>query len=51
MTTATSATTWRASPDTYRADESFELPRLTRAFAVDELYAEILDTDGRSLLR
>jgi hypothetical protein len=42
---------WRDEPDVYRAGESFELPRLTRAIAVDEIYDGILDAAGRSLLR
>jgi hypothetical protein len=35
----------------YRDGESFELPRLTRAIAVDEGYDGILDAGGRSRLR
>ena len=31
--------------------ESFELPRLTRAISVGEVYDDILDGAGRSLLR
>jgi Uma2 family endonuclease len=42
---------WRDQPDVYRDGESFELPRLTRAIAVDEVYDGILDVAGRSLLR
>ena len=42
---------WRDDPDTYRDGESFELPGLTRAIAVDEVYDDILDAGGRSLLR
>jgi Uma2 family endonuclease len=42
---------WRDEPDVYRGGESFELPRLTRAIAVDEVYDDILDGTGRSLLR
>jgi len=42
---------WRSEPDVYRDGESFELPRLTRAIAVDEVYDGILDAAGRSLLR
>ncbi len=42
---------WRDQPDVYRDGESFELPRLTRAIAVDEVYHDILDAAGRSLLR
>jgi len=42
---------WRDQPDVYRGGEAFELPGLTRAIAVDEIYDSILDTEGRSLLR
>ena len=42
---------WRDEPDMYRGGESFELPTLTRAIAVDEVYDDILDGTGRSLLR
>jgi Uma2 family endonuclease len=42
---------WRGEPDVYRNGESFELPGLMRAIAVDEVYDDILDTAGRSLLR
>jgi Uma2 family endonuclease len=42
---------WRDEPDVYRGGESFELPRLTRALTVDEVYDDILDGAGRSLLR
>jgi Uma2 family endonuclease len=42
---------WRDQPDVYRGGESFELPRLSRAIALDEVYDDILDADGRSLLR
>jgi Uma2 family endonuclease len=42
---------WRDAPDVYRDGERFELPRLTRTIAVDEVYDDILDGAGRSLLR
>jgi Uma2 family endonuclease len=42
---------WRDEPEVYRGGESFALPRLTRAIAVDEIYDDILDAAGRSLLR
>jgi Uma2 family endonuclease len=42
---------WRDAPDIYRDGERFELPRLTRTIAVDEVYDDILDGAGRSLLR
>jgi Uma2 family endonuclease len=41
---------WRDEPEVYRGGESFELPRLTRSIAVDEIYDGILDAAGRSLL-
>lgn len=42
---------WRDQPDVYLDGESFELPRLTRAISVDEVYDDILDGVGHSLLR
>jgi hypothetical protein len=42
---------WRDAPDVYRHGERFELPRLTRTIAVDEVYDDILDSAGHSLLR
>jgi Uma2 family endonuclease len=42
---------WRGEPDVYRDGESFELPRLTRAIALGEIYDDILDGGGRPLLR
>ena len=42
---------WRAEPDVYRDGESFDLPILTSAIAIDEVYDDILDREGRSLLR
>jgi Uma2 family endonuclease len=42
---------WRDAPDVYRDGERFELPRLTRTIAVDEVYDDILDGAGHSLLR
>jgi Uma2 family endonuclease len=41
---------WRDEPEQYRGGENFELPRLTRAIAVDEVYDGVLDPSGRSLL-
>jgi hypothetical protein len=35
----------------YRTGDGFELPALTRAIAVDEVYEGVLDESGRSLLR
>jgi Uma2 family endonuclease len=42
---------WRNEPDVYRDGESFELPGLTRAITVDEVYDDIIDAAGRSMLR
>ena len=42
---------WCAEPDVYRDGASFELPRLLSAITVDEVYDDILDTAGRSMLR
>ena len=42
---------WRDVPDVYRDGDGFDLPGLTRAIAVDEVYDDILDAGGRSLLR
>jgi Uma2 family endonuclease len=42
---------WRAEPDVYRDGDSFDLPSLTRSIAVGEIYDDILDDAGRSLLR
>jgi Uma2 family endonuclease len=41
---------WRAAPEGYRDSDSFDLPCLTRSIAVDEVYDDILDSAGRSLL-
>jgi Uma2 family endonuclease len=42
---------WRDEPDVYRSGDRFELPRLTRAMAIDEVYDDILDLAGHSMLR
>jgi Uma2 family endonuclease len=42
---------WRDEPDVYRDGESFELPGLTRAIAVHDVYDGLLDAAGHSLLR
>jgi hypothetical protein len=42
---------WRDVPGVYRDGDSFELPGLTRAIAVAEVYDGLLDAAGRSLLR
>jgi Uma2 family endonuclease len=41
----------RDEPDVYRDGDSFELPGLTKAIAVQEVYDGLLDAAGRSLLR
>ena len=47
----TEAGSWRTDPDLYRDGQSFELPTLSSAFAVADVYDGILDNDGHSLLR
>ena len=42
---------WADAPDVYGSGQSFELPRLVRAIAVDEVYDGVLDVVGFSLLR
>ncbi len=42
---------WSATPDTYRDGQTVELPTLTAAIAVADLYDGVLDADGRTLLR
>ena len=42
---------WMPDAEVYRDGERFELPRLTEAILVSELYDTILDPAGRSLLR
>lgn len=42
---------WRGEPDVYRDGQGFELPGLTRAIEVKEVYDGLLDAAGRSLLR
>jgi Uma2 family endonuclease len=42
---------WRDEPDVYRDGDSFELPGLTRAIAISEVYDGLLDAAGHSLLR
>ncbi len=42
---------WRPDPDVYRDGQSFELPTLSRAIAVGEVYEGVLDAAGRSLLK
>jgi Uma2 family endonuclease len=41
---------WLRAPDEYRDGHSFELPGLSGAIAVADVYAGILDEAGRSLL-
>jgi Uma2 family endonuclease len=42
---------WGSEPEVFRSGASFELPGLTRAITVNEIYDDILDDAGRSLLR
>jgi Uma2 family endonuclease len=42
---------WPDEPDVHGDGERFELPRLTRTISVGEIYDDILDSAGRSLLR
>jgi Uma2 family endonuclease len=42
---------WRDQPEVYRDGESFQLPSVSSAVAVDAIYDGILDAAGRSLLR
>ena len=42
---------WRTDPDIYRDDQSFELPTLSSAIMVAEVYDGIVDAAGGSLLR
>lgn len=41
---------WRSAPDVYRDGEAFELPTLSQAIAIAEIYDGLLDRDGQSLL-
>ncbi len=42
---------WRDVPEVYTSEQSFELPGLAQPIAVNEVYDDILDAAGRSLLR
>jgi Uma2 family endonuclease len=42
---------WRVDADVYRDSQSFELPVLSSAIAVADIYDGILGADGRSLLK
>ena len=42
---------WRDAPDSYERGESFSLPASMAPISVEEIYHDVLDTDGRSLLR
>ena len=42
---------WGAEPDVYDDGATFKLPTLTAAIAVSDVYEDILQPDGRSLLR
>jgi Uma2 family endonuclease len=41
---------WRVAPDVYASGDAVPLPILTSAIAVDDVYDNILDDDGRSRL-
>ncbi len=42
---------WPAEARSYRDSDAFDLPSLTRSISVSEIYDDILDSGGRSLLR
>lgn len=42
---------WTARPESYAAGESFLLPALSQPISVDDVYDDVLDREGRSLLR
>ncbi|MEZ4220762.1 MAG: Uma2 family endonuclease [Polyangiaceae bacterium] len=42
---------WRASPETFAEGQRLALPGLSADLGVDDLYENILDAEGRSLLR
>jgi Uma2 family endonuclease len=42
---------WQLQADTYLSGDSFSLPTLMRPMSVDDVYHDILDAEGRSLLR
>lgn len=42
---------WRSGPDAYSSGESFELLRLSSPIGVDDIYQDILDAAGHSLLK
>jgi Uma2 family endonuclease len=42
---------WPLSPEVYGGGDSFALPALTAAIAIDDIYHDVLDEQGRSLLR
>jgi Uma2 family endonuclease len=42
---------WLEEPEVYRLGDRFVLPGLTAPISVDEIYDDILDASGRSLLR
>lgn len=47
----TEAGTWPSAPAVYVNGQAFELPSLLGPITVAEVYADILDADGRSLIR
>jgi Uma2 family endonuclease len=42
---------WGTKPDVYTGGAAFELPALSAPVAVDNIYSDILDAGGRTLLR
>ena len=42
---------WRDQPEVYAAGDRFDLPGLTQSITVDDIYDDILDAAGHSLLR
>ncbi len=42
---------WGSDPDRYASGDAFALPALEKPIGVDDVYRDILDAEGRSLLR
>ena len=42
---------WRSEPDSFVDGDTFSLPGLTSDMTVDDVYDDILDARGMSLLR
>lgn len=43
--------TWIEAPDVFRGDQQFELPQMSTAISIAEVYDGILDRNGKSALR